>query len=150
MDRAKQNRKLIDRHNGQWLSFDKLPEAAKNSAIIYQFGSGSVWGKVGKEEIEEARKELRERTAGKKWGYALIPTTLIKTLVMKFGKEEIGHSDFDSFHKWYLLGGVPNHKTADWPLILSGFDDEFIQDGWHRLNCYVKQNRKEIPVLLFP
>jgi len=145
------NKNLIKNHNGQWFSFDDLPQEAQNAAIIYQFGSGSRWSKIEKEHIEEARQELRERTRGRLWGFVYIPTKQVKQFVFQFGKDvSKDWKDFDSYHKWYVsCGDTPKHRKK-WPIILSGFMDEFIQDGWHRMHCYIKHGKKKIPALLFP
>lgn len=150
--RKRWNRKLINDHKGQWLLFDNLPQEAQNAAIIYQFGARAKWGEIDPADIKEARQELKERTRGKRWGIASIPIEQIKNFVLQFDKDIAEDwKDFDSYHKWYIsYGNIPEHKGKQWPIILSGFGYEFIQDGWHRLHCYMRQGKKTVPILLFP
>ena len=41
------------------------------------------------------------------------------------------------------------HYNEKWPVILSSFDDEFIQDGWHRLGVYLQTTMRKIPAVFF-
>tara|TARA_Y100001972_G_scaffold115322_1_gene151887 strand:- start:3281 stop:3790 length:510 start_codon:yes stop_codon:yes gene_type:complete len=56
---------------------------------------------------------------------------------------------FDEYSRWYKAGGgVPSYaQDSVWPCILSG-NDEVLEDGWHRLHCYVSGGAAEIPVVL--
>ncbi len=90
-----------------------------------------------------------------KFGYAKIPTHDVKTFVMEFLKNEdngLTSRTFEDFHRWYVSTSdnrLVLHKKQ-WPLLLSGFRNEFIEDGWHRFASYVIQRRRSIPILLFP
>lgn len=68
-----------------------------------------------------------------------------------------GYRHFDHYHQWYLEKvlktepnrGVPEHSKEVWPVILSTFADEGLQDGSHRFHQYVEQGRTSVPVLAY-
>jgi hypothetical protein len=65
------------------------------------------------------------------------------------------HGDVMSWHRWFLRTfGVEDHPRRNrWAVILSGVEDPIggiIQDGWHRLNEYVRQGARVIPVVYYP
>jgi hypothetical protein len=37
-----------------------------------------------------------------------------------------------------------------WPVIMSPFEDETFQDGWHRFHIYVANGHPDIPVIFYP
>jgi hypothetical protein len=63
-------------------------------------------------------------------------------------------ADWKSYHDGYCAphaGGVPDHpRTNRWPVILSSTNEETLQDGWHRLHCYVRQRARLIPAVRYP
>ena len=161
MNRQAWNVKLINKNHGKWLTLTELPEEALRAVIIYSFGGVEQWADLCPQDIVDALETLKERFGKKRFGLAEIPMADAKKYLIGFmPKEEIGRdwSTFDEYHQWYITaggGGLGFDKRLvkhlkQWPVILSGYDDEFIQDGWHRFHSYVMQNRKTIPVLLYP
>jgi len=44
-----------------------------------------------------------------------------------------------------------NHAQTDrWPVILSNYEDETMQDGFHRLGNYLRHGATEIPAIFYP
>ena len=68
-----------------------------------------------------------------------------------------GYLHFAHYHEWYLENvlsrdegrGVPKDSTEVWPVILSTFADEGLQDGSHRFHQYVERGLTTIPVLAY-
>jgi hypothetical protein len=68
-----------------------------------------------------------------------------------------GVEGWKRYHEWYMgksCGGAgPKHVVpADkpWPVILSSFADETLQDGWTRFHQYVKKRLETCPAVWFP
>ena len=79
--------------------------------------------------------------------YGEIPTTkFLKVLkTYPFYKDEFG--TFEAWLKWRLSGtAVPDHGKSRWPCILTSWDEEPLEDGWHRLSYYLKTKSKSIPL----
>ena len=68
-----------------------------------------------------------------------------------------GYRNFDHYHEWYLENvlskdagrGMPPDSDEVWPVILSTFADEGLQDGSHRFHQYVELGLDKIPVLAY-
>jgi hypothetical protein len=41
-------------------------------------------------------------------------------------------------------------KEKRWPVIMSGLDEETLQDGWHRFKIYASNGHQDIPVMFYP
>ncbi len=66
-----------------------------------------------------------------------------------------GLSGWQQYHAWFVgrLSNGPRHAANDtrpWPVILSSFDNETIQDGWNRFHQYVMQGRQACPAIWYP
>lgn len=68
-----------------------------------------------------------------------------------------GYDGWDDYHAWYVENlltdegrGVPAGSAEVWPVIISDFADEGIQDGSHRLHYYMKEGLGAIPFVAFP
>jgi len=88
----------------------------------------------------------------KKFGVVNLPMSVCKNEVMKRDKDMAeDHKDFETYHKWYMEGvGIPRHKKMNpWPCILSGFDDELFEDGWHRFHRYVQLGLDNVPCVIY-
>jgi len=86
------------------------------------------------------------------FGYVEIPIEDLIEAVMH--DEEIGEQfqTFEDYHDWYLSQGhMPRHgPRGRWPVILSSFDEETLQDGWHRFHHYIRQGARMIPAVYYP
>ncbi len=68
-----------------------------------------------------------------------------------------GYRNFDHYHTWFMENvmaaephrGVPAGSKEVWPVILSTFADEGLQDGNHRFHQYVELGLETIPVLAY-
>ena len=60
--------------------------------------------------------------------------------------------DFDEYHKEYVeMGPMPTHGPENrWPVTLSPYyEEEVLQDGWHRFHDYYRKGHDSIPVVEF-
>lgn len=82
------------------------------------------------------------------------PVSAITSYMGEIAKQQ-GYSGWDEYHNWYVENvlakddgrGIPEGSDERWPVILSEFEDEGIQDGSHRLHQYILKNREHIPVV---
>lgn len=87
------------------------------------------------------------------FGVARLSVSTVKHAVLQ-DPEIAGHyADWNAYRNgmWAGRSGIPNHATTRrWPVILSSTDDETLQDGWHRLHCYLAQGARFIPAVYYP
>jgi hypothetical protein len=88
-------------------------------------------------------------------GYVEIPTKALTAAIMQdedLAADPAQFKEFDEYHQWYLKGGrIPSHPTTGrWPVTLSSFNDETLQDGWHRLHDYYRKGARMIPAVYYP
>lgn len=66
-----------------------------------------------------------------------------------------GYDGWEDYHKWYVDEvlskepdrGAPENFSEVWPVILSSFTDEGLQDGNHRLHQYMIRGTHSIPFI---
>lgn len=85
-----------------------------------------------------------------------IEVDVLKKYLGRIAKQQ-GYKDFDDYHMWYLENvlikdkgrGVPEGSKEVWPVVLSEFADEGLQDGQHRFHQYVEYGFETIPYVAF-
>ena len=106
-------------------------------------------------DAEILKRELisvRKRYGETLFGTALIPT---KRLIEAVLQDEYIAQNYPNQEAYLadLLNNweVPEHpRTQRRPVILSSSDEETLQDGWHRFNCYVRDKHRTIPAIFYP
>lgn len=86
-------------------------------------------------------------------GYAEIPTKDLLQSINDDPDTDEKYSTFEEQRTYYIKKGkdYPNYSRSNrWPVILSGFTNETLQDGWHRFGAYVRDGAKIIPALFYP
>lgn len=84
-----------------------------------------------------------------------IPTEKLMNAMMIQLEEDpmVPPMTLEEFHEWYLnsSGVIEEHDVTKplWPVILSSFDDEVLQDGAHRFHHYVNMGVSCIPALYY-
>lgn len=82
---------------------------------------------------------------------AEVPVELIKQRIMESFAMNNDCEEFKSFAdwaKWYQsYGDIPDHGDSRWACILSSFEDECFEDGWHRFQSYLIKGYETIPVI---
>ena len=83
-----------------------------------------------------------------------VPTeALVKEIErIQGGRGEI-NPDFQKYHSWYVeertRNFMPDYGPKNrWPVTLSEFyEEEVLEDGWHRFHDYYRKDHKTIPVM---
>lgn len=103
-------------------------------------------------QIEEILPTIIERKGDSEFG---IVDVLTKELIREmWGTNSLLVEEYDTFeeyHEWFVSsdsGYMRDNPT--WPVILSSFDDELLQDGWHRFHSYVKIGAEKITCIWYP
>jgi hypothetical protein len=83
-----------------------------------------------------------------------VPMSALIANVMQDGddmREDWG-GDWKKYHEWYKGHGYKHQAIGDdpWPVVLGGFHDETLEDGWNRFHLYYDQGRTHIPAVWFP
>lgn len=116
--------------------------------------AGASWPSRQQQQrgIRRCLPRMVELYGGTLFGVALLPRESLQQAILQ--SKEIGGDfpDWDAYHAWYVnAGDMPNHGTKNrWPVILSDLGDEVLQDGWHRLHCYLKRGDADIPAVFYP
>jgi len=93
-----------------------------------------------------------------KFGVAEIPTmVLVKEICNRESEVPDAVDTIKKYRSWYKkdrkdIGDTKfskHPKTNRWPCILSDFDDEVLQDGWHRFFTYAGRGDKKIPCVFY-
>ena len=99
-----------------------------------------------------------------RWGVVEIPTDVMKQEMVARSKSRKGYEDwtkehptFDAYHEWYMkFGGWFDHtkhisrsRSYRWPCIMSGYNHEVLEDGWHRFHSYIERGDKTIPCIYY-
>ena len=82
-----------------------------------------------------------------KYGY--VPTQLIIEKLTPIIINEYHFSSFQEWHEAYQSTNNANHGESYIAITVDDDDDEWIYDGWHRLNYYLSVGLKQIPVLMY-
>jgi hypothetical protein len=126
------NRALVRSRRVRVLPFSKLPEPYYNAITVYH---------------ENADAPLPQPS--RKFGIATASMTDLIDAIMDDDELVDAFDSWAAYHAWYMKrGGVPHHKTR-WPVILSRFDDETLEDGWHRLHSYYRDGDDTVPVIWY-
>ncbi len=85
------------------------------------------------------------------FGYVSVPMTTLIAHVLDECRDD-WNGDFGKYHDWYMGEGTKHKATGEkpWPVILSSFKDDTIEDGWNRFHLYYDQKRENIPCVWFP
>ena len=145
----KKNLAFIKRFGARQVSFAALPPSARLALACY---CHDVHGKDSKDEamLREAMDEAREKFRCRKFWIASIPMAALQAEIVARGLEgaPFPYADFAAYHEWYVKqGGIPDHGDSHWPCVLSEYDDEVFEDGWHRFHSYVQKGHRTVLVV---
>lgn len=152
----KRNKKLIERYGGKVMPYRDLSVPAQLAIGWYMAVDGEAW-KLPPDDSERPFKSvlpwLVRRYGSTRIGYVEIPTkALTEEITKDEGFDEREFRDFDAYHEWYMSGRalLGHPRKGRWPVILSSFEGETLQDGWHRLHDYYSKGATKIPAVYFP
>jgi len=150
--------KKLSKKYGKIVSFRNMPLGFKLAMIWYMGIDGEAWNipeefckHKSEKKIQNTLKKnisyFDKEYGKKKFGIAFVPREEFELSLLKNFKTnpETTYNDLTEF----LTGDINLHKDASWPVILSEFEDELIQDGWHRMDCYLSKKIKMIPCIYY-
>lgn len=156
----KLNQQLMKEYKGEIVPFKKLTTPYKLAIAWYMACDGTAWelpfdafylddNKLKKAFIKNIN--MFDKEYGKEeFGVMNIPIDVCKWKVFEIMEDRDKFKNFEEYHKWYLGVSKESHtKKNPWPCILSDFDDEFFQDGWHRFHRYVQLKMPSIPCICY-
>ena len=106
--------------------------------------------------LKKALPQIIEAKGDSEYGLVTVPTKTLIDAWAEIDSDAIKdfHGNFDAYHAWYqsrrgtsTRGGG---KNPTWPVIFSDYEDELLQDGWHRFHQYIANGVKEIACLWYP
>jgi hypothetical protein len=162
------NKQLIIKHKAQLYTFKDLPENAQLAIIYYMSVDGAAWAvadgwpdwrwgeggpcpvsqrKLRAEAIADC-KEFLPRFI-KYYGHSIFGLVDIPTVELiattRLDKDYCVSTEIlrlESKEQW-------EYEAPTWPVILSYFEDETFQDGWHRFFRYRQLGVDKIPCLFY-
>lgn len=144
--------------------FKDLPTTAQDALIHYMSVDGAAWavadkwpdwiwgeGKPSKPEqrkqvlndIEKFKPRFIKEYGEYQFGYSIVNW---KDLLNAVNGDEVLVNEGRKFE--YGHAGTKEYDIPTWPVILSEFEDETLQDGWHRFALYCKLEL-DIPVVFY-
>jgi hypothetical protein len=167
---------LIQGHESQILRFHQLPAPARLALIQHMAVDGEAWSQTGglseaihthlcsRSNDEQATKQWEKtlsrflphytkRYAHEIFGYLpALPIAALTACILKDADFQGNYQRWDKYHQWYSTFPLKHAATGPepWPVILSGFADETLEDGWERLHRYYQQGRETVPALFYP
>jgi len=107
--------------------------------------------------LKKALPEIVQAHADFELGLVTVPTAELIELWGEIDSDATQDfdGDFDAYHVWYQKfrhqhDGRGGGDNPTWPVILSGFHDELLEDGWHRFHQYIENGAEEITCLWYP
>lgn len=166
------NAALVWDHDGVIMSFDRLPTESRMALIQYKAVDGEAWAlspmllrvlketagdnipeKVWVGKLRRTVPYYTKHHGAELFGYiAALPTSALTAVVMDDAALVDRFDDFQHYHDWYM-SIIGKHQAVDrrpWPVMLSNFPDETLQDGWTRFHQYVEQGQQTLPAIWFP
>lgn len=165
--------RLARQYGGRIVPFKALPQPARLALIHYMAIDGEAW------ELAPPLLTLTRRDPGKpskmqralpfytrQYGttpFGFITALPIKALIESCMKDQdvTDWSTWTQYHEWYMGRGggeaQPKHRPKHrapardlWPVILSPFPNETLEDGWTRFHQYADRGLKACPAIWFP
>ncbi len=126
-----------------WLEYPELEDPDDHAARAFLF----------REALRSDLPYLVSRYGEFRIGYhPCILTVDLVTSVMNSPEIHADFEDWASYHNWYISHTIMPEYDAEmelWPVILSSFEDETLEDGTHRFHHYVRSGVKCIPALFY-
>lgn len=144
--------------------FRALPSPHKLALAHYMAIDGEAWSDAlpdGLGHPTDARKrqvlldcmpQFDQLYGDTLFGVALLDSQRVRDAIMETVEVAQDFADWAAYHAWYTqAGSMPAHGTEDrWPVLLSDWEGEALQDGWHRVHCYLARHDADIPAVFYP
>lgn len=162
----------------EFVKFRDLPTPYQMAMAWYMAVNGEAWDDVIDHDKVQMPEDV-ENSDDPRWhiGYKAAIEALLPKFVKKYGNVEFGVATWSTDSMIASIAGddafkedgvdiegtratfqspVQNYfrttypENDRWPVIMSSFEDETLQDGWHRFHIYVANGHSDIPVIFFP
>lgn len=162
----------------EFVKYRDLPVPHQMAIAWYMAVNGEAWDDIIDHDQIDLPEDV-ENSDDPRWHstYKAALEKLLPRFVRKYGKVEFGVATWDTESLITSIAGDDTFKedgidlngtrawfktpmqnyfttsypeTDRWPVIMSGFEDETLQDGWHRFHIYVANGHPDIPVIFFP
>ena len=156
------NNKMIKENGGRLVAFKELSREAQLSMTHYMAVDGAAWCDEfedwewgeGTPYDSELRQQMLndlndflprfiERFGEVEFGVVNIPTQDLLNNIRKDAETSDDVYSTPETEGW-------EYETPTWPVILSGFHDETLQDGWTRFGRYLSLNAEKVTCLYYP
>lgn len=155
---------LLEKSGYEIKRFADLDLPSQMAIVWYMAFDGEAWAHIDYERTAVFDREAAKdsiRTAMPKYvaehgstlfGVSKFSVEDFKIAIMAGGEVAEDFTSWESYQDWYVgCSDVPSHgNIGRWPAIVSGFDDEILQDGWHRTHSYIRNGDTDIPVIFYP
>lgn len=165
--------KLIRQYGGRIVKYRDLPQEAQLALAQYMAVDGEAWEVAP--GLDEAMRAYWPKRDVKSWESVL--RKFLPFYIDQYGGFDFGYIDavpvkaliesamtdrelqqdwqgWQEYHRWYMReAGGPKHNAPGkkpWPVVLSSFDDETLEDGWTRFHQYAERGLKTCPAVWFP
>lgn len=168
---SKRNRTLVNQH-GQYKveQFKDLPVECQDALIHYMSVDGAAWAvydawpewkwgegtpyapKLRRQMLKDIgifRSKFVEEYGHINFGFGQIPTEQLLAAIRKDEDPQLVDSTDYRPAKMRGFDHYWEYDLPTWPVILSGFEHETIQDGWTRFSRYCQLGRDWIPCVWF-
>jgi hypothetical protein len=170
------NKALILRNNGTLVKFKNLPPECQLALIHYMAIDGEAWD--GPEKMYDAFRKAHAHTFGsdeynkamdkackkvkdslphfvKNYGevvFGYIERLDLKELIAQvMTDDDLTEQTWEEYHKWYMSKGTKHQARSNlYPVILSSWNGETLEDGWNRFHHYAERNLSYFPAIWFP
>jgi hypothetical protein len=166
--RNKRLAKLINDYHGRLVKYRDLPVECQLAMAYYMAIDGEAW--TAPQEIYNSPHLTTQQQKDAKFRHSIphfvehygntefgfIPALPIAALigaVMQDADLKNDYVSWEAYNNWYLSRGTKYQVKANsppWPVILSSFKDETLEDGWSRFHQYAQQQLPTIPALFYP
>ncbi len=165
---------FIENYNGQLVKYRDLPRESQLAIAHYMAIDGEAW------DIPACFDAQLSSSYGQEWEdrvekFEGIFAKQLPFYVEKYGDEEFGYIEelpiavlikscmedadlakdwakWKNYHEWYMekIGAKHEAPSNLWPVILSAFRGETLEDGWTRFHQYADRKLKSCPAVFYP
>jgi hypothetical protein len=136
-------------------TFDDLPLDFKKGLLTWMVDGDAVewtfkdaitdW--TNDENVDVAILDYSRERGNVKYSFGYVPTNLIIERISPIIIDEYDYESFEEWHQAYQSTNLANHGDSMFPIIVNDDFDEWVEDGWHRLNYYLNKKNDTIPVI---
>lgn len=137
--------------------FSELPFNYQRSIVVraFEVNEDITWSIThdidwvnDKESVNKLISDYSNTYPHRKFRYGLVPVKILVDRILS-SDEFDGIDTVEDFYKWYSGNDVQDHGDSIFPILVDEDEESYVEDGWHRLNHYIKMGYREIPVVSY-